>query len=73
MYSLRGYDTFSDEDYDTGGAYVTYEEAKAAAHTALFKNELTQPSVYSGGQGPDGIQDRVYVVHPDGRMERVYP
>ena len=29
--------------------------------------ERTQPAASSGGQAPGGIQDRVYIVHPDGR------
>jgi hypothetical protein len=57
--------------------YATYEEALADACRRLDDLERTQPSGPaaggSGGQGPLGIQDRVYVVHPDGHWQRVFP
>jgi len=77
---LEGYDTFSGEEYELGSAhdglkpsYPTYGEALADAHRRLEYLERTQPSRSSGGQASGGIQDRVYIVHPDGRKERVFP
>lgn len=69
VYRLRGYDTFSREYYHLDGEYSSYAEAEAEARKRLQKLEISQPSKHSGGQ--DGIQDRVYIVHSDGRLERV--
>lgn len=52
--------------------YDTYEEALADARVRLASLEASQPASSSGGQAYGGIQDRVYVVHPDGRHERVF-
>jgi hypothetical protein len=85
-WKLAGLDTFSGDDYPLGDVnvvdgrstldgmrpeYETYEEALADARQRLADLERTQPSASSGGQGFNGIQDRVYVVHPDGIRERV--
>ena len=70
-WKLQGYDTFSDEDYPLPGEYETEEQAIAAAEERLDHLETTQPSRTSGGQ--DGIQDRVYVIRPDGTRFRVWP
>lgn len=83
-----GYDAFSCEWYELGdvsvGAdgrspldgmkpeYDTPQEALADAQKRLADLERTQPAASSGGQAPGGIQDRVYLVHPDGRRERVF-
>ena len=74
---LEGYDTFSDEEYPLGAygvddykpSYGSYEDALADARRRLAELNRTQPN--AGGQAPSGIQDRVYIVHPDGRKERV--
>lgn len=79
-WKLEGYDTFSSEPYSLGGrldglepSYPSREAALAGAHQRLADLEAAQPSASSGGQDPAGIQDRVYVVHPDGHRERVLP
>lgn len=50
-------------------SYNSYREALAAARERLFELENYQPSQRSGGQA--GIQDRVYLKHPDGVLERI--
>ena len=84
-WKLEGYDAFDGESYPLGNiklanggtidglkpSYPTYEAARADALKRLAHLERTQPSASSGGQGPGGIQDRVYIVHPGGRRERV--
>jgi hypothetical protein len=83
-WKLEGYDAFSGDPYPLGTILVegggtldglkpecrTYGEAWADALKALALLERTQPSASSGGQS--GIQDRVYIVHPDGRRERFW-
>lgn len=69
-WSLLGLDTFSDEYYPLDGEYLTEMEAKLAAIKRLFELEESQPSKTSGGQGPCGIQDRVYIIRPDGTRYR---
>jgi uncharacterized protein involved in type VI secretion and phage assembly len=69
---LAGYDPFANEWYDyPGETYASRTEAEAAAQRALQELERTQPTAQSGGQ--TGIQDRVYIVHPDGTRSRVLP
>lgn len=67
---LEGYDTFEggeDAFYPLTSEYESEEQAKVAARARLLELERTQPSDSSGGQTPDGIQDRVYIVSPDGK------
>lgn len=66
---LRGYDAFSDEWYDLDGQYPDEAAAVRAVADRLAELERRQPSASSGGQA--GIQDRVYVVRPDGSTYRV--
>ena len=68
VYRLKGYDPFSSDYYDMGGEFLSLEEAEAAARKELQELEIAQPSAGSGGQ--DGIQDRVYIVHPNGHYVR---
>ena len=63
-FGLCVYDTFAGEAYPLEGEFSTEQDAIAAARARLEELERTQPSESSGGQ--DGIQDRVYVVRPDG-------
>jgi hypothetical protein len=84
-WKLEGYDTFDGESYPLGDvklasgatidgmqpSYPSYEAARADALKRLAHLERTQPTASSGGQGFGGIQDRVYIIHPDGRRERV--
>ncbi len=67
-YKLRGFDTFSSEWYDLEGEYDNEAAAKAAAKHRLANLERTQPARTSGGQ--NGIQDRVFIVRPDGSQYR---
>jgi hypothetical protein len=67
---LAGYDTFSSEWYRLAGTYATERDARRAAAERLARIESHQPSGMSGGQDPDGIQDRVYIVAPDGMAYR---
>jgi hypothetical protein len=72
-YRLMGMDRFDGEFYYIStrpykASYPTYAEAKAAASARLNELEEYQPSRSSGGQG--GIQDWVYILHPDGHRER---
>jgi len=69
-WKLAGYDTFDGHFYKIEGTYNTEEEAVRAAQERLVELEELQPSEYSGGQSPFGIQDSVYVVRPDGSMYR---
>lgn len=84
-YRLEGYDAFDGEYYPLGTAigaggetydglkpsYDTREAALADGRKRLADLERTQPASSSGGQGNFGIQDRVFIVHPGGRRERV--
>lgn len=65
---LIGHDTFDGDDYSLT-EHGSEEEALHAAHDRLHALEILQPTYASGGQ--DGIQDRVYVVRPDGTRYRV--
>jgi hypothetical protein len=83
-----GLDTFSQEWYELGDVsvvdgrstldgmkpeYESYQDAVADACQRLSDLEKTQPTASSGGQASGGIQDRVYIIHPGGRRERVWP
>ena len=68
-WKLQGYDTFAHEGYPIDGQFDTEDDAMAAARVRLDDLERTQPSASSGGQ--DGIQDRVYVIRPDGSSFRI--
>ena len=65
-WELRGYDAFAQEWYPLPGCFLSEEEALRAARHWLSELERMQPSAHSGGQ--QGIQDRVYVVRPDGSL-----
>jgi len=84
-WKLEGYDTFDGESYPPGDlhvedgisridglrpSYPDYGSALADARKRLADLERTQPASGSGGQAPGGIQDRVYIIHSDGRRER---
>src|SRR5262245_31069743 len=72
-WGVDGYDTFEGGDayYNVTKGLATEAEARAAASEYLRKIEAHQPSEHSGGQDPYGIQDRVFIVRPDGPRERV--
>lgn len=69
-WTLEGYDTFSDESYSLEGEYDSRKDAELVAMGRLVELERTQPTESSGGQKEDGIQDRVFIVAPDGNKER---
>jgi hypothetical protein len=69
-WKLAGFDTFDGHFYKIEGVYETEADAIKAAQERLIQLEELQPSEYSGGQPPFGIQDGVYVVRPDGSMYR---
>jgi hypothetical protein len=68
LWRLIGHDTFDGDDYPLTD-HASEEEALRAAHDRLRALEVLQPEATSGGQ--DGIQDRVYVVRPNGTRYRV--
>lgn len=67
-YKVEGKDGFDPEaDFCPLSEHTDYPAALQAARDRLGELNKSQPG--AGGQG--GIQDRVYVLHPDGRRERV--
>lgn len=70
VWKIRGLDTFSGEPYPLPGEYSTEEEAIEAAQKRIDELEKTQPTKSSGGQGFYGIQDRVFIIRPDGTEYR---
>ncbi len=68
---LKGWDTFAGHSYNLSGRYRCRAAVLAAARSALKRIEQLQPASSSGGQ--EGIQDRVYIIAPDGTSERVLP
>lgn len=70
---LRGYDTFAGEWYPLAGEYPTETAARQAAAAELRDREEEQPTAQSGGQHPGGIQDRLFVVRPNGSVYRYLP
>lgn len=69
-WKLEGWDEFEGAPYSLPGAFDTEEEAREAARKRLAYLEKNQPSRLSGGQGPFGIQDQVYIIRPDGTKYR---
>lgn len=76
-FEVIGYDEFDGEDYPLGdpiGTPATFDDHDAAIRFGrrhLEGLERTQPTSSSGGQEFGGIQDRVYILHPNGQRERV--
>lgn len=67
-YRVEGKDGFDpDADYYPISEHESLREAKAFAQQRLVQLAAEQPD--AGGQA--GIQDRVYIVHPDGQRERI--
>jgi hypothetical protein len=72
-WAVEGYDTFEggpDAFYPVKSGLATEEDAHIAAASYMKHLERSQPSATSGGQGLTGIQDRVYIVRPDGSRYR---
>jgi hypothetical protein len=76
-FEVIGYDEFDGEEYalsDSSGepaVFVDHDLALEFGRSRLRDLEMTQPTASSGGQEFGGIQDRVYIVHPNGQRERV--
>jgi hypothetical protein len=73
QWRLRGFDAFAGDFYPVGRTYWTEKGAQRAARRLLREIEAMQPSATSGGQEPGAIQDRVYIVRPDGAAYRFLP
>lgn len=67
-WKLEGYDTFSEKSYPLDGEFLDEEAARNAAKLRLKKLEKIQPTELTGGQV--GVQDRVYIIRPDGTKHR---
>lgn len=67
-WKLEGYDTFEGAYYPLPGTFRTEFAAQTAARARLTELEKTQPSASSGGAC--GIQDRVFIIRPDGSHYR---
>jgi hypothetical protein len=69
-WKVEGKDGFdSDADYyPVSDGHVSYDAALLAARARLIELDRTQSD--AGGQS--GIQDRVYIVYPDGKRLRVF-
>lgn len=67
---LIGHDPFDGGDYELS-EHETDFEALAAARERLRVLNLLQPPETSGGQSVDGIQDRVFILSPDGIRTRI--
>ena len=70
-WDVEGYDTFSRESYSVKTGLTSYNAALECAKQKLLQIERTQPRASSGGPDAFGIQDRVFIVHPDGKKDRV--
>ena len=74
-WAVDGYDTFEsgpDAYYRVKDGLASEEEALIAAAGYMKALEREQPSEQSGGQGSMGIQDRVFIVRPDGSRYRFF-
>ena len=67
QWRLVGWDTFASEAYPVS-RHATEQECRDAAREFLRELETHQPSEQSGGQ--DGIQDRVFILGPQGEHYR---
>lgn len=66
MWKIRGHDTFSNEPYSLPGEWTDEDGALLGARERLQELERTQPASETGGQDENGIQDKVYIIRPDG-------
>jgi hypothetical protein len=70
--AMDGFDTDA-EPYRFAGPYSTEEAALAEADTYFEYLENDCPPDASDGCTFTGIQDRLYLVTPDGQRRRLYP
>lgn len=69
MWRVEGKDGFDlDADYYPISEHNEYSDAREAARARLRELDRSQP--HAGGQS--GIQDRVYLVGPNGAREQVF-
>ncbi len=68
-WKLIGHDTFDSGTYTIISA-DTEEEVLKKAKSEMADIKKLQPDESSGGQGFGGIQDRLYIVRPDGTRYR---
>lgn len=61
-YHLDGFDTFEGESYPLARDIDDLPTAQMLYTAGMRHLEETQPSSSSGGQ--NGIQDKVYIIHP---------
>lgn len=66
FWKLKGYDSFDGDYYPIPGEYETEDLARDAASAKLAGIKKSQPDEQSGGSGFGSVQDRIYVVKPDG-------
>jgi hypothetical protein len=74
-WAVEGYDTFEggpDAYYGIRDGLGSEVEALIVAASYMADLERRQPSGSSGGQGAMGIQDRVFIVRPDGSKYRFF-
>lgn len=71
LWHIDGYDTFEGAEYPVASNIETIEDAELLARALRRRIEEAQPSATSGGQAFGGIQDRVYIVNPDGSKQIV--
>jgi len=69
QWRIVGLDTFASAPYPVRRCF-TEAGARRAARRHLLRLEKDQPSDVSGGQAEGGIQDRVFIVRPDGSSYR---
>lgn len=68
VWRIIGRDALDWDFYPLPGTYPNRKEAEQAARERLCYLEAHQPTATSGGQS--GIQDRVFVMRPDGTSYR---
>lgn len=72
-WKLEGWDVFDAGNYKIDGEYDTEEQAIEVAKMRLLELERDQSTETSGGQSDKGIQDRIFIVGPDGSKYRYLP
>lgn len=73
MWRLQGYDAYDGGFYSLPGQFTSELDAQKAALSKLKEIEGTQPTEDTDGQNDEGIQDRVFILRPDGTQYRFLP
>jgi hypothetical protein len=71
-WGVDGCDTFEGRDYLITTGLASEDEALTAASAYMTELDRRQPPEHSGGQDALGIQDRVFIVRPDGSRYRFF-